>query len=360
MDHAPVRGFRHCGRDQRAVPLPAGKRRARPVDGLRPAHPAGHGLRRPACAWRGGSRGRGHRLGGRHVAGVRWHPAERRLDQHDHQRAGRRAAAALPPGGREPGRGRRPAARHHPERHPQGVRGARQLHLPAARQHAPDHRHLRLLRGGDAAVQHHLHQRVPHPRGRIDGRAGGGVHAGRRHRLRAGRRQRGPRRGPLRAAPVVLLQRALQLPGGDRQVPRRPAPVGAHHEGAIRREGRAIHGAALPLADRRQHPHRAAAREQHRARGAAGAVGGVRRRAEHPRKRLRRGAGPAHRALGQAGAPHSAGDRRGDRHHRQRRPHGRRLDDRVAHRRHRGARGGTDRAHRRARRCGGEHRVHAR
>ena len=41
---------------------------------------------------------------------------------------------------------RRPAARHRPERHPQGVRRTRELHLPAAPVDAADDRPLRLLR----------------------------------------------------------------------------------------------------------------------------------------------------------------------------------------------------------------------
>ena len=38
-------------------------------------------------------------------------------------------------------------------------------------------RHVRVLRGGDAAVEHDLDLRLPHPRGGLDGRAGAGVHA---------------------------------------------------------------------------------------------------------------------------------------------------------------------------------------
>ena len=80
----------------------------------------------------------------------------------------------------------RGAPRHDPERRAQGVRGARQLHLPAGAVDAPDHRHLRLLRRRAAALEHDLDQRLPHPRGGLDGGAGGGLHAGQRHRLRRG------------------------------------------------------------------------------------------------------------------------------------------------------------------------------
>ena len=46
-----------------------------------------------------------------------------------------------------------------------------------------------------AALEHDLGERLSHPRGRRDGGAGAGVHAARRHRVRAGRRRRGTRRG---------------------------------------------------------------------------------------------------------------------------------------------------------------------
>ena len=72
-----------------------------------------------------------------------------------------------------------------------------------------------------AAVEHDLGERLSHPRGRLDGAAGAGVHAARRHRVRAVGRRRRARRRRLRAADVVLLQRAQRLLRGDRQVPRR-------------------------------------------------------------------------------------------------------------------------------------------
>ena len=82
------------------------------------------------------------------------------------------------------GVGARPTVRHGPERHPEGVRRARHLHLPAA----PS---LRLVTDIFAfcerelpQLEHDLDQRLPHPRGRLDRRAGGGVHARQRHRVR--------------------------------------------------------------------------------------------------------------------------------------------------------------------------------
>ena len=60
----------------------------------------------------------------------------------------------------------------------------------------------------------------------LDGAAGAGVHAARRHRVRAVRDRRRARRRRLRAAHLVLLQLAQRLLRGDRQVPRRPASSG--------------------------------------------------------------------------------------------------------------------------------------
>ena len=54
----------------------------------------------------------------------------------------------------------------------------------------------------------------------------------------------------LRSAAVVLLQRAQRRLPGDREVPRRPPPVGAHHARPLRRARSAQPGAALPRADR--------------------------------------------------------------------------------------------------------------
>ncbi len=48
---------------------------------------------------------------------------------------------------------------------------------PAATVHAAHHRYVRLLHPPGAALEQHLGERLPHPRGRRDGRAGVGVHA---------------------------------------------------------------------------------------------------------------------------------------------------------------------------------------
>ena len=50
VDDAAVRRIRHAGRDQRALPVPAGAGAGRPLGSLRHAHADGPGLRRPARA----------------------------------------------------------------------------------------------------------------------------------------------------------------------------------------------------------------------------------------------------------------------------------------------------------------------
>ena len=78
----------------------------------------------------------------------------------------------------------------HPERHAQGVHRAEGVDLAGPPVDARHPRHARLLHAQHAALEHDLDQRLPHPRGGRDGGAGAGVHAGRRHRLRAARAAR--------------------------------------------------------------------------------------------------------------------------------------------------------------------------
>ena len=77
--------------------------------------------------------------------------------------------------------------RDDPERHPQGVHRARDVHLPGGAAPAADHRHLRVLQRRGAALEHHLHLRLPHPRGGGDGGAGGRLHLRQRAGVRAAR-----------------------------------------------------------------------------------------------------------------------------------------------------------------------------
>ena len=251
VDDAPVRRVRHRHGVQRALP-PAGRgRHRRPVGRLRPADPDGLRLRRPGGARRGRQGRRGDRLDRGHAHAVRRHPARRGLHLDDDQRPGRAAAAALPAGRR--GAGGRPveADRHDPERRAQGVHRPRHLHLPAEGVAAADQRHLRLLPQGDPALEHDLHLRLPHGRGRGHAGAGGGVHPRQRPRVRPRRAGCRAGRRRLRAAAVVLLRGPHDAARGGREVPRGPADLGPGDAGRVRRAGPALDDAALPHPDRR-------------------------------------------------------------------------------------------------------------
>ena len=219
LDDAPVRGLRDRAGDQHPLPVPAREGLDRPLDGVRPADAARARLRRPAVPRRGRAHRRRDRLDRRHADGLRPDPARPGLDLDDDQRAGRDPAAAVRAGRRGAGRARRAAARHGAERHPQGVRRARELHLPARGRDAPHDRHLRLLPQARPEVEHDLDLGLPHAREGLLGGAGGRVHALERDRVRAGRDRRRARGRRVRAPARVLLQRPQQrLPGGG-QVP---------------------------------------------------------------------------------------------------------------------------------------------
>ena len=119
------------------------------------------------------------------------------------------------------------AARRHPaERHAQGVPGPEGVRLPAPAVPAPGHRHHPLLRRRDAPLPSGVGLRLPHPRGRLDGRPRAGLHPGQRLRLRRGGPGRRPGGRRVRPPPLLLLQRPHRLLRGDRQVPRRPPHLG--------------------------------------------------------------------------------------------------------------------------------------
>ena len=183
VDDPAVRGLRLRRGDERALPLPARARPDRPLRRLRPADAARLRLGRPARGGRGRAHGRRDRLDRRHGAPLRRDPARRGLDVDDDQRAGGAPAAALRARRRGAGRRARAAARHRPERHPQGVLRARELHLPAAAVDADHDRPVRVLRRAAAALEHDLDLRLPHPRGGLDGGAGARVHARERDRV---------------------------------------------------------------------------------------------------------------------------------------------------------------------------------
>ena len=147
----------------------------------------------------------------------------------------------------------------------------------------------------DAALAPGLDLRLPHPRGRLDGRAGARLHAqGRADLRRAGGRAR-PRRRRLRAAPELLLQRPDRLLRGDRQVPRRAPDLGARAARHVRRQEPEVVADALPHADRRRVADRPAAAQQHRPHGDRGARRRARRHPVAAHQLLRRGARAADR-----------------------------------------------------------------
>ena len=94
------------------------------------------------------------------------------------------------------------ALRHAAERHSEGIHRAEGVHFPAAAFHAPGDRHHRVFgAAARSALQSDFDQRLSHPRGRLDRRAGTGLHAARRHRVRGmGARARPCRRRASRRA----------------------------------------------------------------------------------------------------------------------------------------------------------------
>ena len=166
----------------------------------------------------------------------------------------------------------------------------------------PPEPHLRLI--GDLmeycadehpGVQAAVGLRLPHPRGRLDRRAGARVHARRRLRLRRARPVPRPGHRAVRARAVVLLRRAHRLLRGDREVPRRPPDLGPLAARRLRRDDRQGAVAALPHPDRRGLADRAAAGQQHRPHRGRGAGGRARRHQLAAHQRPRRGARAAER-----------------------------------------------------------------
>ena len=235
VDHAPVRRLRHRRGHQRALPGAARRGRERPLDRVRHAHAARPRLRPRAGGRRGRTRRRRGRHPRRHGAAVRRHRPRRRQHVDDDQLRRDHPAGDVR-GARRPAR-RRPGAprRHDPERHPEGVPGAEGVRVPAAPVDAARHRRRALRHRRAPPLASGVDLRLPHPRGGLDGRAGARVHARQRLRLRrVGARDR-PRRRRVRAPAQLLLQRARRLLRGDRQVPRRPAHLGAVDARRLRR-----------------------------------------------------------------------------------------------------------------------------
>ena len=167
---------------------------------------------------------------------VRRHRPGQGVGVDDHQRPGHRRHGVLP--GQRPGPAastggscaapsRTTSSRSSTPRTSSSFRRSRHVRLVARRD--------RVLHAARAAVEHGQHQRLPHPRGRLDRRAGAGLHPGRRLPLR--RYLPGPRPGHrrLRAAAQLLLQRPQRRLRGDRQVPGRPRALGRRAAQQVRR-----------------------------------------------------------------------------------------------------------------------------
>ena len=127
----------------------------------------------------------------------------------------------------------RAAGRHDPDRHPQGVHRPEGVVLPGRPGHAPGHRHGRVLLDRHAALAPDLDLRLPHPRGRLDGRAGAGVHAQGRADLRRAGGRAGPGRGRLRAAAVASSSTPTST--SSRRSPSTAPPAGSGPASCARR-----------------------------------------------------------------------------------------------------------------------------
>ena len=306
LDHATVRRVRRRRGIEPPLPLSAGEGPDRSFRCVRPSDPDGIRSRRSAHARRSRESRRFPPGPQRHADPLRRDPAGQGHGVDDHQRDGDDPAGAPHRRGGGEGHPSRPARRHRPERHPQRIHLARLLYL-SSETIAPDRGgHHRVLREARSPLELYQRLRLPHARGGIDGRPGARLHPGQRDLLRVRVLGTRHRPGHPRPAHLVLLQRAQQFPGGSREVSRRPPPLGAHHEGTVRRNGREGHGLPLPRANRGIHAHLPAAGKQLGAGFAPGPGRPPRRRAVAPHQRHGRGARAPDRTRGQDRAPHAA------------------------------------------------------
>ena len=193
---------------------------------------------------------------------------------------------------------RRQAARHsvdvdHRHLEPERLHLAfhRQSHvLPAvaARRAARPARPYRVLPQARAGLESGVGRRSAHAAGRRDAGRDHGLHhldrapiCARLHRSRHGHRRRA-------AAFHFLLRHIDQLLRGGRQIPRRPAHLGAAGARTARRQGAGLVALQIPRPDLRRRSHRAAAAQQYRARRGAGHGWHHERTAILAHRRLRR------------------------------------------------------------------------
>ena len=292
VDDAAVRRLRHRRRIEPPLPVSARPGRQRPERRLRPADADGLRLRPSARRRRSRPRRRRHRLDRGHGRAVRRHPARRGLDVDDDQRDGDHPAGALRRRRQAAGRAARDArrarcrttsSRNTSRAAPTSIRPAPSLRIVTdifafCERELPE-------------LEHDLDQRLSHPRGGIDGGAGGGVHLRQRDRLRRRRRVDagldvnpfGQRLSFFFNAHNDFLEEIAKFRAARRLWAR-------HHARPLRRHQPARAAAPLPHADGRQHADRAAARQQHRPRRAAGAGRRARRHAVAALQRARRGA----------------------------------------------------------------------
>ena len=145
--------------------------------------------------------------------------------------------------------------RHPADRHLQGVHRTEGVAVPAAAAPAADRRPAwRSAPPTCPAVPPDQRLRLPHPRGRLDGRAGTGVHARRRVRLRRARAAARARRRRVRAAAVVLLRRPHRSVRGGREVPGGAPHLGTVAARPVRRAHAGGAAPAVPHADGRASP----------------------------------------------------------------------------------------------------------
>ena len=226
VDDAPVRGLRRSRGHQSAFSIPARAGPDGPLHRLRHAHP--DGLRRRPPARPRGSRSRGGvgKLVGRYGSSLCRDSARSGYDLDDRQLLGQHHPRHVFCPRRTPRHSPGKARWNDPERHAQGVHRTEGMDQPAASVGASHRRHDRVLFRARAALAPRVDLRLPHPRSRLDGGTGAGIHPRRWNRLRTGsdRPRFGCRR--VRAAPFLLLQRPQRFPRGDRQNSAPPAACG--------------------------------------------------------------------------------------------------------------------------------------
>ena len=245
------------------------------------------------------------------------------------------------------------APRHGAERHPQGVRRARELHLPAAAVDAADDRSLRLLRRADPALEHDLDLRAttsarrarpPSRSSRSRSRTGSRTA---RPRSRPGSRPTSSARGSRSSSTRTTTSSRRSRSSAPRGACGRGSCASASARRTRRRSALRFHAQTGGSTLTAQQPENNVVRVAIQALSAV--CGGA--QSLHTNS-LRRGARAPDRARGEDRAADAADPRRRGGRDRHRRPARRLVLHRGADRRARGARLGADRARRRARRRG--------